>query len=1086
MEAIIPLVLLVFSGVLIIGAILGIIAYVKNRELSDQYAAIARRLDAIEKRAAGAPAESAKAPQAVAAPPVPPAPTGARPAPTPHPEEAPSQPPSLFPSPEAQAAVPKDISATTPPRQPSALPASPAADAGDRMAAALRQKASVLRDIGAAAPTQQSAPPAPPSQSSAPPLQSPVAEPLFTTMTWAQIEEKAGKLWMAAGGVLVLFLAAGFFAKYAIERGWLGPQARVCMGIAAGLVVLALGEWALRSNMRPLGQSLVGGGIAILYVSIYAAYGMYHLIPQPMAFGLLVCVTALGMTLAVVHDAVLISALAIIGGFLTPVMLSTGADKRDALFAYIILLDAGVLGVSFFRRWRALDVLAFAGTWALYYGWFDHFYRDEVMQGAIAWLTAFYALFLVLPFVNHLKSRTHIAVERFIMAFANAVAFSGFAWAILHVEHRHALGYIAIAMSACYLVLALVTKRRISTDKDSLLGFITMAVVFVTMSPWLLLDAEAVTVAWAFEAPALLYIGYRFRYEPVRFFAAGVLALATIRFFSVHWPMHSEAFRIFANREFITALGLVVALGAFAIIHRRLSQLHSADWGLGVTAGLAAAYLGLFFLHSEVAAWHRFRGQENAGNVWLALIWSLGAGGFLAYGVAIKSIIARVAGTMPILVAFLMAWAGYDVQATYDYTILFNARFGAAATVALAAFAYCIAYRSRFASGFVDRPLGTALGIAGGYVAAIFLHNEAGQWFGRTQDAFHGDIAQCLVWTVATLGFLYAGLRTPSLSARIAGLGALFVGACMAVTVYAADPAPERLIINARFGAALAAVLAAFAYCIAYRTKAAAAFVDRKAGVILGIAGGYALALFLHTETGQWFHRAHQGYYGDVVQCFVWTAAALGFLVVGLQARSIVARVAGLPALVVGTWMGAMLYDEGPERYMLFANLRFAAAILAAGTIFAYAYAMRRPADERTESERTTGKFMGWAGMALLLVLLSTENYLYFSQALEDQARAHWVAQMSVTVVWGVYAAALLSIGFWRRSRALRLTALALFGATCVKLVFIDIAHIQQIWRILAFFVLGLLMIAASYMYYRFEKQLEDLFGNAKQTPPAA
>ncbi len=81
--------------------------------------------------------------------------------------------------------------------------------------------------------------------------------------------------------------------------------------------------------------------MAILYVSLFAAYGLYGLLPQAVTFVLVAIVTAGGVVLAV------------LGGLLTPVVLRTERDPRDALFAYLLLLDLGVLGVAFLKRWRA-------------------------------------------------------------------------------------------------------------------------------------------------------------------------------------------------------------------------------------------------------------------------------------------------------------------------------------------------------------------------------------------------------------------------------------------------------------------------------------------------------------------------------------------------------------------------------------------------------------------------------------------------------------------------------------------------------------------------------------------------------------
>ena len=100
-------------------------------------------------------------------------------------------------------------------------------------------------------------------------------------------------------------------------------------------------------------------GLPILYISLFAAFSLYDIIPQMMAFAAMVVVTAAGMALAVLHNATALGFLALLGGFLTPLMVSTGHDARDSLSGTWRSSTWGVLGVAVFKRWRALDVLAF-------------------------------------------------------------------------------------------------------------------------------------------------------------------------------------------------------------------------------------------------------------------------------------------------------------------------------------------------------------------------------------------------------------------------------------------------------------------------------------------------------------------------------------------------------------------------------------------------------------------------------------------------------------------------------------------------------------------------------------------------------
>ena len=643
---------------------------------------------------------------------------------------------------------------------------------------------------------------------------------------WTRFEDDIGKRWMTWAGALALFLAAGFFVKYAIDNRWLGPTARVVLGVLFGLALLSLGDRSVRRSMRALGQGLMGGGLAILYVCLFAAFSLYELVPQPVAFAAMVVVTAAGMTLAVLHDAVAMSFLAVLGGLLTPILVSTGEDARDVLLLYVILLDLGVLGVAFFRRWRALDVLAFVGTWALFSGWFWEFYDKAALVPAFLWLTLFYLTFLVLPFIHHLRRGTPVALERFIMALANAVVGFTYAYQMLASDHRHTLGFVALGMAACYVAMGSLTRKRLATDARALFGFVGLAVVFLTMAVPLHLKWHGITLGWAVEGPVLLYLGYRYRYLPVR--AAGflVLLVAVIRLFAVHWPLHEDGvfFVLILNRHFGTALCVPVAAALCSLIHHWWrTESHRVDRGLKVGSGIVAGFLGLIIVHAEQSLW-----LTNGGHAYLARCFS---------------------------------------------TVL---------------------------------------------------------------------------WALGSIGFLAAGLRAKSLASRVSGCVALFV-----------------------------------------------AFI-----------------------------------------------------------------------------LAAALYEHGlGSPYLLFLNLRFAAALVMVLAAFTYAFGLRRHREVCRDGEQTFGIVLYVAAALLLLILLSREAYVYCLAEMTGP-KAQWTARMAISVVWGVYAAIALAVGFWRQVRAVRVAALALFGLTAGKLVLVDIAGVKQIYRIISFFVLGLLMMGAAYAYHRIEQSL--------------
>src|SRR5438132_1025375 len=167
----------------------------------------------------------------------------------------------------------------------------------------------------------------------------------------------------AAGlGGVALALAGLLFFKYSIEHGLIPPWLRVVLGTLVGVACIAGSEWKLRRRYARTADALAGAGMVVLYAAFWAASIRYGLVPIPFAFVLMVAVTASGCVLSWRHTSQVIASLGLVGGFLTPLLLSTGADRPIGLFGYVLLLDTGLLYLARQRRWPVLALLSLAGT----------------------------------------------------------------------------------------------------------------------------------------------------------------------------------------------------------------------------------------------------------------------------------------------------------------------------------------------------------------------------------------------------------------------------------------------------------------------------------------------------------------------------------------------------------------------------------------------------------------------------------------------------------------------------------------------------------------------------------------------------
>ena len=177
------------------------------------------------------------------------------------------------------------------------------------------------------------------------------------------LEQRIGARWTTWVGVIAILFAASFFVKWSIENDLIGPRARLGLGISAGLTLLAAGLALHRRRDVPyLSEGLSGLGLGLCYLSLYAGYAYYGLLPAGAAFGLMFIVTVLGTGVAVVSERQVTAVLALLGGLLTPVLLAQPEPNERVLLGYLVVLDLLVLAIARFRTWTALNRLAWAGT----------------------------------------------------------------------------------------------------------------------------------------------------------------------------------------------------------------------------------------------------------------------------------------------------------------------------------------------------------------------------------------------------------------------------------------------------------------------------------------------------------------------------------------------------------------------------------------------------------------------------------------------------------------------------------------------------------------------------------------------------
>jgi len=322
-------------------------------------------------------------------------------------------------------------------------------------------------------------------------------------------------------GVIVLFFGVAFFLNYAIDRGWIPIVARLSAAAAGGLALTGVG-WRLRGARRDFALAIQGGGVGIVYLTVFAAVNLYDLIDAGLGMPLMVVLVALAGALAVLQDSRGLAVLATAGGFLAPVLVSSGGT-HVGLFGYYLVLDLGILAIAWFKAWRALNLLGFAFTFGIGSLWGARFYRPEHFASTEPFLIAFFLLYVAVPILfaertAGTKPPTPAAsppmpVGRGLVDGSLVFGVPLIAFGLQHALVRdieYGLAFSALAMAIFYAAVGTILwRRRAEVFRLVVEVFVSLAVGFGTLAIPLAVDARWTGAAWALEGAGLVWVGVR-------------------------------------------------------------------------------------------------------------------------------------------------------------------------------------------------------------------------------------------------------------------------------------------------------------------------------------------------------------------------------------------------------------------------------------------------------------------------------------------------------------------------------------------------------------------------------------------------
>lgn len=684
-----------------------------------------------------------------------------------------------------------------------------------------------------------------------PPKVSPIAESFRRLWTWVLMggesrlegvtrEYAVATWWLLILGIAAISSCVVYFLKWSIEHGLIGPAGRVGLAVLFGVAMIASGVRMLGRKYHLMGQGLLGGGLLILYYSIFAASQLYELIPVTVAFALMVLVTLAAGVLAVTADSLLVAVLGLAGGYLTPVLLRTPDPDLAVLYAYVLLLGVGIMGVARFKSWRVLNYLGFLCTYMLYFGSLRVYERSDFVLAA-SFLSAFFVVHSWVCYAHNVGKGRRSTVADVIHLVANGVIYAGAAYHLVEGAHgRPFPAIMSLGLAVFYVLHVWVFLRRKLVDRRLLVSLIALAGVFTTWTLPLVFEKETLTISLSLVAFMFLWLGGRLESGFVQNMGYGIYAIVFYRLVLLDLPGNfrgavpdrppmGEYWRAMLDRlwTFGVSIGSVVA--AFFMERRVVRSASSLrvraenDTGrvLSRSSGAGVFYwFGLLFafafLHCELNA--MFAYCDSFRLPVLTSLWCAMGAYFLSGHLRNGSKVMFAAMTLFLAGALLklltMDFGSWELCGDMYYAIayapaLFCARFvdfGAIIGVMLAVW---------LLSGVRKGSRGTAAVFGYGALALFFIYsslelNSFLHW--RMQSFQQGGIS--VLWALFAVAFIACGIWRNLPPLRYAGLALFLVVAGKVFLVDLRDmEIIHRVIAFMIVGVAL--LLGSFAYIFA-------------------------------------------------------------------------------------------------------------------------------------------------------------------------------------------------------------------------------------------------------------------------------
>lgn len=380
-------------------------------------------------------------------------------------------------------------------------------------------------------------------------------------------------------GIAITVIGVAIGAKYSIDNDLIIPLTRIILGYLFGIGLLGFGI-KLKGKYENFSAVLVGGAMSILYLITYAAYGLYNLIPQLMAFALMLIFTVFTVVAALNYNRQIIAHIGLVGAYAVPFLLSDGSGKVAVLFSYMAMINIGILAIAFRKYWKLLCYVSFGVTWLIFLAWYVTKYQNSEHFGlALIFSALFFAIFYLTFLAYKLIGKENFVIDDIILLLINSFIFYGIGYSILSDDEtgKQLLGLFTLANAVIHFLVSVIIYRKKLADKNIRYLIAGLVLVFLTIAIPVQLDGNWVTLMWAGEAALLFWIG---RTKNVLFYERLSYPLMLLAFFSLiqDWAFVYDSYilgnnktriPVILNVNFLSSVLFILAFGFINYLNQK-------------------------------------------------------------------------------------------------------------------------------------------------------------------------------------------------------------------------------------------------------------------------------------------------------------------------------------------------------------------------------------------------------------------------------------------------------------------------------------------------------------------------------------